>query len=78
MTDEIYSLKNDQIIGLCYFRKYVFSKSMDECKSICLQDERCFGIVHSTQSCIDYWYEERDCSFPRDATYFIHKGNLVM
>lgn len=75
---EISSLKNTQMIGICWFRSSP-SYSIENCKTHCLYDSRCVG-VNPTGHCIEYMYQAvtSRCHFPRTAIHFIHKGNHIV
>lgn len=68
--------------GICELRRYTLptSYSIENCKTGCLHDSRCFGVYHTGYGyCIEYMYKETyGCYLPRDATHFIHKGNHIV
>lgn len=62
--------------GICEMRQFPYS--IENCKTGCLHDSRCFGVTH-TGYCTEYTYQGKYGSFfPRDATHFIHKGNHIV
>lgn len=80
VTGRINSFKNDPMNGICELGFFLHTTTRDECEYFCLDDSRCYGLFYSTQSCIHYIYDVEPCQryFPRNAIFFIHKGNLVM
>lgn len=80
---EIGSLKNTQTIGICEL-KDVPSSTIENCKTYCLRNSRCFGVEHtvpvSYAYCILYMYKATTsrCNFSRRASHFFHKGNHIV
>lgn len=81
---EIGSLKNTQTIGICVFVNDVPFSTIENCKTYCLRNSRCFGVEHtvpvSYAYCILYMYEATTsrCYFSRGASHFFHKGNHIV
>lgn len=76
---EIGSLKNTQMIGICQLRSH---STIENCKTSCLRDSRCFGVEHNVyvSTCMEYIYRTPTsrCYFSRGATHFSHKGNHIV
>lgn len=80
---EIGSLKNTQTIGICVFVNDVPFSTIENCKTYCLRNSRCFGVEHtvpvSYAYCILYMYEATTsrCYFSRGASHFFHKAIFI-
>ncbi|XP_052705511.1 uncharacterized protein LOC128181239 [Crassostrea angulata] len=75
---EIGSLKNTQMIGICQLRSH---STIENCKTSCLRDSRCFGVEHNVyvSTCMEYIYRTPTsrCYFSRGATHFSHKAIFI-
>lgn len=77
---EIGSLKNTQMIGICESRSDTYAYlTIENCKTNCLREWRCFGVVYSA-NCKQYMYKATTsrCYFERGASHFFHKGNHIV
>lgn len=80
MTNSLKSGKNDATNGICELRKHEkVPLTLVQCKTGCLNDDRCYGVVHSqsTPYCMEYQYQVNKCDFERNAEVFIHKGLFI-
>lgn len=78
---EVGSLKHTQMIGICELRSFS-PLTIENCKTGCLHESRCFGVVHihTVSYCIEYMYRATTsrCYFSRKATHLIQKGNHIV
>lgn len=73
MNNGITSVVSDRKNGICELRSTP-NLTLEECKSGCLKDSRCYAIEHSSSSCKDLMYMYKKCSFGRHTLFINHKG----
>lgn len=73
MNNGITSVVSDRKNGICELRSTP-NLTLEECKSGCLKDSRCYAIEHSSSSCKDLMYMCKQCSFGRHTLFINHKG----
>lgn len=75
MNNGITSVVNNRTNGICELRSTA-NLTLEECKSGCLKDSRCYAIEHSSSSCREHMYKHPTsrCYFWRDTKYIDHKG----
>lgn len=73
MNNGITSVVSDRKNGICDLRSTP-NLTLEECKSGCLKDSRCYAIEHLSSSCKDLMYMYKQCSFGRHTLFINHKG----
>lgn len=76
MNNGITSVVSDRKNGICELRSTP-NLTLEECKSGCLKDSRCYAIEHSSSSCKDLMYMYKQCSFGRFTLFINHKGLFI-
>lgn len=78
MNNGITSVVNNRTNGICELRSTA-NLTLEECKSGCLKDSRCYAIEHSSSSCREHMYKHPTsrCYFWRDTKYIDHKGLFI-
>lgn len=76
MNNGITSVVSDRKNGICELRSTP-NLTLEECKSGCLKDSRCYAIEHSSSSCKDLMYMYKQCSFGRHTLFINHKGLFI-
>lgn len=80
MNNRITSVVSDIPNGICELRRTRDPITLEECKTGCLDDSRCYAIENSIETCIQYIYKHlqtTQCYFLRGTVFITHKGLFI-